>query len=91
MQKASAGQTLGSHGKKQSGRRGITAMSDDYCLHPDLCGIGQDCSECHQNHVQQLKAKIVRLRECLTNCTGNTVATDTLRHELLALQDNSDE
>jgi hypothetical protein len=35
----------------------------DYCLHPDLCGIGQDCSECHQNHVQQLKAEISRLRQ----------------------------
>jgi hypothetical protein len=28
MQKASAGQTLGSHGKKPSGRRGRAAMSD---------------------------------------------------------------
>jgi hypothetical protein len=32
MQKASAGQTLGSHGKKPSGRRGRTAVSDyDWC------------------------------------------------------------
>lgn len=37
----------------------------NYCLHPDQCGIGQDCSECHQNHVQQLKAEMARMREVL--------------------------
>jgi hypothetical protein len=76
-------------------------MIDDYCLHPNLCGIGQDCSECHQNHVRQLKAEIARLREALMYLAdGSTPWLDGYYREAWeamaayakqALQENSDE
>jgi len=37
-------------------------MSDDYCLNPNQCGIGQDCSPCYQVRIKDLKAERDELR-----------------------------
>lgn len=35
----------------------------DYCLYPNLCGIGADCSECHQRLIQSLRSELAAERE----------------------------
>jgi regulator of replication initiation timing len=68
-------------------------MTDDYCLHPDLCGIGQDCSECHQNHVEQLQAEVARLLEenakLKDENAGLEAAVDSLYWDNISLQESS--
>lgn len=33
-------------------------MMSDYCLYPNQCGIGMDCSECYQKHIADLEKRL---------------------------------
>lgn len=35
----------------------------NYCLYPDLCGIGSDCSECQGKEISRLQSELARARE----------------------------
>lgn len=34
----------------------------DYCLYPNQCGIGADCSPCYQKHITKLEAQLAAER-----------------------------
>lgn len=48
------------------------------CLTPSQCGIGNDCSKCHEKHVEKLDAtidKLVEVMEKAADVTENASAS----------------
>ena len=37
----------------------------DWCVNPEMCGIGQDCSPCYHNRIEQLKARHLEREQAL--------------------------